>query len=101
MILPSRIVSAYPLDVGTYTGSAVLLDEQQREISVAQVSLATTDLVEGGWRGYAYGIDLTAQDGHEIVVELPHGTSGRARVVIDLTADEPIVRLVGLGAGPI
>jgi hypothetical protein len=88
--------------VGVYSGAATLRDQNQEPIDGdVTVSLATTDLMDGGWRGYAYGIDLTARDGEEIFVELPHGTSGKARVVIDLTGDQPLTRLVGIEGDPV
>jgi len=88
--------------VGVYSGAATLRAGDQQVIDgEITVSLATTDLVEGGWRGYAYGIDLTARDGEEIFVELPHGTSGRARIVIDLTGPQPLTRLVGIEGDPV
>ena len=88
--------------MGVYSGAATLRDRDDRAIDGdITVTLATTDLTEGGWRGYAYGIDLTARDGEEVVIELPHGTSGRARVVIDLTGDEPLTRLLGVDGEPV
>ena len=88
--------------MGTYSGAAYLKDADQQPIDGdVTVSLATTDLMDGGWRGYAYGIDLTARDGEEVIVELPHGTTGRARVVIDLTGDQPLTRLVGIDGDPV
>ena len=88
--------------MGTYSGAASLKDAEQHPIDGdVTVSLATTDLMDGGWRGYAYGIDLTARDGEEIFVELPHGTSGKARVVIDLTGTQPLARLEGIEGDPV
>ena len=88
--------------MGVYSGAANLRDLNEQPINGdVTVSLATTDLMDGGWRGYAYGIDLTALDGEEVIIELPHGTSGRARVVIDLTGDQPLTRLVGVDGDPV
>ena len=40
-------------------------------------------------------------DGREVFVELPVGVRGKARVVIDLTGAQPLVRLVGSGPAPV
>src|SRR5262245_23458841 len=70
----TRIRVAYTRCVGTYVGSAILLDDDEAEITAAQVSLATIDVVNGTWQGYAHGIDASALDGQEITVSLPTGT---------------------------
>lgn len=91
----------YALYVGTYVGSAVLLDENQHEITSAQVSLATIDVTDGTWQGYAHGIDPSILADREVTVALPGGTTGQARVQVDLTGASPVIRLVGVGRGPL
>ena len=87
--------------MGTYVGAAVLLDADDSQIGSAQVSLATIDVSDGTWQGYAHGIDPALLEGREITVTLPTGTKGRARVVIDLTGANPVIRLIGIGPGPL
>jgi hypothetical protein len=87
--------------VATYVGSAELLDGDDQHVLSAQVSLASIDVTDGSWQGYAHGIDAADLDGHDVTVSLPNGTTGRARVIVDLTGDTPIIRLKGIGPGPI
>ena len=87
--------------MATYVGSAVLLDADDVQIGSAQVSLATIDVSAGTWQGYAHGIDPALLQGREVIVTLPTGTKGRARVVVDLTAEKPVIRLIGIGPGPL
>jgi hypothetical protein len=82
-------------------GSAVLLDEQEQQITNAQVSLASIDVTDGTWQGYVHGIDPSTLDGREITVALPGGMTGHARVIVDITGASPIIRLVGVGPGPL
>jgi hypothetical protein len=87
--------------VGTYVGSAVLLDEEHEQIAQAEVSLASINVSDGSWQGYVHGIDPAALEGREITVELPGGTTGQARVIVDLTKTPAVIRLVGIGPGPL
>lgn len=82
-------------------GSAILLDENDQQIAAANVSLASIDVTDGTWQGYAHGVDPAMLEGREITVSLPTGTTGRARVVVDLTGREPVIRLIGVGRGPL
>jgi hypothetical protein len=85
--------------VGTYVGSAVLLDENEEQIACAEVSLASINVSDGTWQGYVHGVDAGLLDGREITVALPGGTKGHARVIVDLTGSSPIIRLKGVGPG--
>lgn len=88
--------------VGTYNGVASLLDEHDAKLADVQLTLASTDNTGLRWFGSVRNdenvIDL---DGHEVVIQLPAGTRGRATVEIDLTGDEPLIRLVGTGPAPV
>ena len=87
--------------MGTYVGSAVLLDENEQQITNAEVSLASINVSDGTWQGYVHGIDASALDGREVTVALPGGTKGHAKVIVDLTGSSPIIRLKGVGPGPL
>ena len=87
--------------MGTYVGSAVLLDENEEQIASAEVSLASIDVTDGTWQGYVHGVDADLLEGREITVALPGGTKGHAQVIVDLTGTSPIIRLKGVGRGPL
>jgi hypothetical protein len=89
--------------MGTYVGSATLTDEHDGTLAEVKVTLATADALGEHWFGSVQGLDVdgTEINGHEVVVSLPSGISGTAKVVIDLTGSEPLVRLVGTGRAPV
>jgi hypothetical protein len=89
--------------MGTYVGSATLTDEHEGTLAEVTVTLATADALGERWFGSVQGLagNGTAIDGREVVVALPSGISGKARVVIDLTGPEPVVQLVGTGRAPV
>jgi hypothetical protein len=87
--------------VGTYVGAASLLDERDGKRADVRVTLARADVDGERWFGSVQGLEGTDLDGQDVVVELPAGFSGHARVVIDLTGDAPLVRLVGTGPAPV
>lgn len=93
---------AYAARVGAYVGTAVLLDDHDDKLADVRVSLASADAAGDRWFGSVQGLaeDLKL-DGTDVFVELPAGNRGKARVVIDLTGAEPLVRLVGNGPAPI
>jgi len=93
---------AYDQRVGAYVGTAVLLDDHDAKLADVRVSLASADAAGDRWFGSVQGLaeDLKL-DGTDVFVELPAGNRGKARVVIDLTGAEPLVRLVGNGPAPI
>jgi hypothetical protein len=99
MVTPSPNGQAYALYVGTYVGSAILLDDRDVEIASANVSLATVNLIDGTWQGYVHGIDASALAGREVMVMLPSGLHARARVVVDIPGERSPVRLVGIDTG--
>ena len=87
--------------VGTYVGSASLVDAETGTFDV-RVTLASADASGTKWFGSVQGLDAAADlDGHEVIVQLPTGATGRANVMIDLTEDVPHIRLVGSGHSPI
>ena len=86
--------------MGTYVGTATILDEDVRLADV-RVTLGSTDEFAERWVGVVQGIDAIDLDGREVVIELPTGMHGKARVEIDLTRDEPVIRLVGTSPSPI
>lgn len=87
--------------MGTYVGAASLLDEGAGTIAV-RVTLARADVDGERWFGSVQGLEEHLElDGHDVVVQLPTGARGTANVVIDLTGDEPHVRLVGTGPSPV
>ena len=89
--------------MGTYVGTATLLDQQDGTQADVRVSLAAADNFGDRWFGTVQGLtgEGLTLDGHEVLVELPAGTRSRARVVIDLTGKEPVVRLIGTGRAPV
>lgn len=88
--------------VGTYNGVASLLDEHDAKLLDVQLSLSRADAEGTRWFGSVRDaqavIDL---NGRDVIIELPSGTRGRAHVEIDLTNDDPRVRLVGSGSSPV
>lgn len=88
--------------MGSYVGSASLVKVDGSHVADVRVSLSTADAAGERWFGYVDAPDdaVATLDGLEVVLELPSGTCSRARVVIDLTAEEPLVRLVGRGIVP-
>ena len=87
--------------MGTYVGAAALLDEQDAKLADVRVTLARADVDGERWFGSVQGLEGIDLDGHDVIVELPAGFRGQARVEIDLTGDAPVVRLVGTGPAPI
>jgi hypothetical protein len=88
--------------VGSYVGAAVLLDDHNAKLADVQVSLATADATGERWFGSVQGLDGHPElDGHEVTIELPAGLTGKAKVVIDLTGAEPLIRLIGSGPAPV
>jgi hypothetical protein len=87
--------------MGAYVGSAVLLDSHQEKLADVQVSLASASAEGDRWFGSVQGDIALLDDGAEVLVELPAGMRGRARLWIDLTVDPPVIRLSGSGASPI
>jgi hypothetical protein len=88
--------------VGSYVGSAVLLDGHNDKLADVQVSLATADATGERWFGSVQGlVGHPELDGHEVIIELPAGLTGKAKVVIDLTGPEPLIRLIGSGPAPV
>ena len=86
--------------MGAYVGVASLLDGNDAKVADVRVTLSAADVDH--WFGTVQGLDESLDlDGRDVVVELPAGVRGRARVVIDLTGEVPIVRLVGTGASPV
>jgi hypothetical protein len=95
-------VLTYASDVGSYVGTAVLLDDHNDKVADVRVSLARADADGDRWFGSVQGLDPELDlDGHDVFVELPVGSKGRAKVVIDLTGAEPLIRLVGTGPAPV
>ena len=86
--------------MGTYVGTATILDEDVR-LGEVRVTLGTPDEFADRWVGVVQGIDAIDLDGREVVIELPSGQLGKARVEIDLTRDDPVIRLVGTSPSPI
>jgi hypothetical protein len=88
--------------VGSYVGVATLLDEHRQAIGDAKVTLASVGSTDGGWFGNVQA-DLAGlvRDGDRLVVKLPGGLEGRVRVTIDLTGEQPVIRLRGIGRSPI
>lgn len=89
--------------MGSYVGTAVLRGDNDDKLADVRVTLARADVSGDRWFGSVQGLDPTIPDldGLEVVVELPAGLRGRARVVLDITGDVPLVRLVGMGAAPV
>lgn len=89
--------------MGTYVGTATLLDQQDGTQADVRVSLAAADNFGERWFGTVQGLtgEGLTLDGHEVIVELPAGTRSRAKVMIDLTGKEPVVRLIGTGRAPV
>lgn len=89
--------------MGTYLGSASLLDEGDGTVVDVRVTLSTADPQGEKWfasvQGFA-GVDA-GHDGRDVIVSLPTGTKSRARLVVDITGDEPVVRLVGISRSPV
>jgi hypothetical protein len=97
-----RIVRAYDPYVGSYFGAAVLFDEEHTKLADVQVSLATADAAGERWFGSVQGLEGHGElNGTEVVIELPAGLTGKAKVVIDLTGEEPLIRLIGSGPAPV
>lgn len=86
--------------MGTYVGTATIIDEDV-QIADVRVTLGSTDEYAEHWVGVVQGLDAGDLDGREVMVHLPTGQQGRARVVIDLTRDEPVIRLVGVSPSPV
>jgi hypothetical protein len=88
--------------MGTYVGVASLLDQHDDKLADVRVTLATADAEGVRWFGSMPNDDAIIDlDGQEVIIELPAGTRGRAVIEIDLTGDEPRVRLVGSGPAPV
>jgi hypothetical protein len=98
-----RACSAYGGAVGTYVGAASLRDANYVNLADVRVTLARADADGEAWYGSVQGLgdEQLVIDGQDVIVELPAGFRGRARVVIDLTGDVALVRLVGTGPAPI
>jgi len=93
---------AYDERVGSYVGSAILFDDHNAKLADVQVSLATADAAGERWFGSVQGFDGHDElNGADVVIELPAGLTGRAKVVIDLTREEPLIRLIGSGPAPV
>jgi hypothetical protein len=93
---------AYGSAVGTYNGVASLLDEHDAKLADVQLTLATTDDTGLRWFGSVRNNDTMIDlNGQEVVIQLPAGTRGTATVEIDVTGDEPGIRLVGSGPAPV
>ena len=88
--------------MGSYVGSAVLRNGHNNKVADVQVSLATADATGERWFGSVQGLEGHNElDGREVTIELPAGLTGRAKVVIDLTGPEPLIRLIGNGPAPV
>jgi hypothetical protein len=88
--------------MGTYVGVASLLDQHDDKLGDVRVTLATADAEGIRWFGSVINDDVVIDlNGQEVTIQLPAGTRGRAMVEIDLTGDEPRVRLVGSGPAPV
>ena len=88
--------------MGTYVGIAELLDHDDAKLADVRVTLARADAEGEHWFGAVEGLDDHLElDGQDVIVQLPVGSRGHARVVIDLTGDVPVVRLVGSGPAPV
>jgi hypothetical protein len=89
--------------MGTYVGSATLLDEGDGTVVDVRVALSTADPFGEKWFASVEGLaDVGADfDGRDVLVSLPAGTKARARVVVDITGDEPVIRLVGTSRSPV
>jgi hypothetical protein len=85
--------------VGTYVGNVTLVPQRDgRERDDIEVTLAATD---DRWFGTVQGGVVDLLHGDLVVVRLPDGLEGTARVVIDLTGPEPTIRLRGVGRPPL
>ena len=88
--------------VGHYVGAAILLDDHNDKLADVQVSLSTADASGDRWFGSVQGVGAdSGLDGRDVVIQLPAGLTGKAKVVIDLTTDEPLIRLIGSGPAPV
>ena len=97
---PRNLVHSHAM--GTYVGSATLLDEGDGTVIDVRVSLSTADFLGERWFASVEGLDVDLEDnGRDVVVSLPAGTQARARLVVDITGDEPVVRLVGTSRSPV
>src|SRR5687768_8114211 len=90
-----------PMSTGTYVGSASLIDLRDGTGAEVTVTLARASSDGSRWFGSVQGLDNFDLDGQDVDVRLPTGTHSRAQVMIDLTGDIPLVRLVGSGPAPI
>jgi hypothetical protein len=76
----------------------LVAERDRRERTQVEVTLAAT---EERWFGTVQsGVDDLVQ-GELVVVRLPDGLEGTARVLIDLTGPEPTIRLRGVGRPPL
>lgn len=92
--------SPYDARMGTYVGAASLLDADDSKVADVRVTLSAADVDH--WFGTVQGLDERLQlHGLDVTVELPAGVRGQARLVIDITGDAPLVRLVGTGTSPV
>lgn len=87
--------------MGTYVGSAKLLDPAGTELADVSVSLASTGDLGEKWYGTVQGEVSPEVNGQEVIVLLPSGIDAMANITIDLTGPEPVIRLRGSGPGPI
>src|SRR5687768_7074617 len=102
MVLACRPHPMHPHAMGTYVGSATLLDEGDGTVIDVRVSLSTADARGERWFASVEGFDVDLEDnGRDVVVSLPAGTQARARLVVDITGDDPVVRLVGTSRSPV
>ena len=88
--------------MGAYDGKAALIDQEHGRLDDVHVSLATADPMGEKWFGTVRGeFGHPELDGHDVIIELPAGMSGKVKVQIDLTRDDPVVRLIGSGPAPV
>ena len=88
--------------MGSYVGAASLLDQNDDKLADVQLTLASANAEGTRWFGSVQNDDTVIDlNGIEVIIQLPAGTRGRAMVEIDLTGDEPRIRLVGSGPAPV
>jgi hypothetical protein len=85
--------------MGAYVGAVTLVaTATPRQLDGVEVTLAAAD---DRWFGTVQAGGTGLLDGETVVVRLPSGLEGTARVVIDLTGPEPLIRLRGVGRAPL
>ncbi len=88
--------------MATFVGRVTVLDEQLGPIGTVGATLATTGETGGAWFGLLpTGLAGLVSNGDRVWVQLPNGLQGEARVIVDLTGAEPVIRLRGVGRAPL